>query len=475
MIINQKGNIISHINKDYVYKEYNPIEAAKKDTGAKELASVISKAKENKTGMEKYTFNKETRYTAYAPIKDTSWSILVTDLENEIMSDMDHFKMTSFVMIFIIIIIILLATYFLGNNISKPITEISNFAKTIATLDIRENIPDNLLKQKNEIGVLSNSFQTLIVNLRVLVTKMGASAEHVKDSSTTLSEVTEQTSKAALDTSRVIDEIAKGADEQSSMTQSGAEMVQQLEEVVNNEVVLLNTLNDNSNNVVTLIEDGLKEVKALTEITRQTDEATKMIYDGISKTNGSSSKIGEASSVIASISEQTNLLALNAAIEAARAGEHGKGFSVVADEIRKLAEQSNASTKQIDIMVKELQQNSNEAVETMEKVIHIITEQKASVTSTDNKYKSIFKAITDSVESIQSLNASSVEINNKKDQILDIMQNLSAIAQQNAASTEEVSASVEEQTASLEEISNSSSKLNNLVTELNSLITKFKV
>ncbi len=474
ILVNSEGAIISHIDTNYIYEAYNPIEDSKKNADAKEFAGVVSKVIGKNSGNESYSFNKEKRYAAFIPIEETGWSIIVSERESVILSALESYKVMISIVSLISILFVIVITYVIGHSISKPISQVTSYAKLVGNLDVSANLPEKLLSQKDEIGVLSKSFQSLVDNLRFFINKVNLSAADVSNSANTLSDVTEQTAVASEETARVIEEISRGANEQSDMTQNGADIVQSLGNILEKDLSLLRELNKSSDAVVELIHDGLEEVSDLTEKTIQTDSATRIIYDGIIKTNESSVKIGEASAVIASIAEQTNLLALNAAIEAARAGEHGKGFSVVADEIRKLAEQSRESTKQIDLTVKELQQNSNEAVQTMKQVISIIEQQGQSVKATDTKYRDIANAINMSVERVSQMNNLSAEMEQNKIRILEIMQSLAAISVQNAASTQQISASVEEQTASLEEISNSSERLKHLVNELNSLVSKFK-
>ncbi|HHY91423.1 MAG TPA: methyl-accepting chemotaxis protein, partial [Clostridiales bacterium] len=217
------------------------------------------------------------------------------------------------------------------------------------------------------------------------------------------------------------------------------------------------------------------EMDRVLQITEERGQAIKEIYEVILKTNESSNNIGKASSVIADIAGQTNLLALNAAIEAARAGEAGRGFAVVAEEIRKLAEQSSASTRLIDQMVQEVQSNSQAAVKTMERVSTISEEQTESILQTRDKYMLIAQSMQAAMDVVEQLNASGKEMERMKDDILETLQNLSALAQENSATTEQVTASLEEQTASVENIATANEELVTLAQNLQSLIMKFKV
>jgi len=233
-------------------------------------------------------------------------------------------------------------------------------------------------------------------------------------------------------------------------------------------------MNKTTDKITGVVTDGLNEVSRLEQISKENSQATKEIYDIILKTNESTAQIGDASNVIASIADQTNLLALNASIEAARAGEAGKGFAVVASEIKKLAGQSAASTSYIDGVVRDLQTVVTKAVESITRVNEISKEQAASVLNTKGKYEAIMSAIEESGAVITLLNASEDEMTAAKNDIMDLLQTLSAIAEENAASTEEASSAMLEQSTSMEDIAQSSEKLAGLAINLQDIILRFK-
>lgn len=227
--------------------------------------------------------------------------------------------------------------------------------------------------------------------------------------------------------------------------------------------------------VNTIKDEGLVIVKTLVDETKRNRETTEVIASIIDETSVSAQKIEQASQMIQSIADQTNLLALNAAIEAARAGDAGRGFAVVAEEIRKLAEQSANFTNDIQSVITELISKSNTAVDNMGQAKLIMTSQFDAVQKTDDKFKSIADSINSMKKSIDAILVSSQEMDAKKNDIIEIMESLSAISEENAASTQQSSASIEEQTAALMMVSESSNALTDLAKEMETIVSKFRV
>lgn len=473
-MINSSGQIIADSNKKVVMSETNPIELAKKDSSYQSLASAEKTMLTKRTGFTTYQKNGKTIYAGFTTIKNTDWTIVVTATENEAISPVRTLQNQTLIIVLIGLIITLILAFLIGDAVTKSIKAVTKISERVASLDITENVPERYLKLKDENGVLAKAMQSIMDNLRSIIGEITNSASDVASTAQELTATSEQSASAAEEVSKTVEEIAKGASEQAGNTENGSNQAIKLGSLIDKNREQVNNMNQSTGKVTEVVNVGLNDINHLNEISQENSSATKDIYDIILKMNESTAKIGDASNVIASIAEQTNLLSLNASIEAARAGEAGKGFAVVASEIKKLAEQSASSTNYISGIVNELQSVVTTAVESIERVKEISKEQFDSVISTKQKYEAIMSAMNETGSAINLLNESEDEMTRSKNDIMDMLQTLSAIAEENAASTQEASSAMLEQSTSMEDLAKSSEKLAQLAGNLQEIIQRFK-
>ncbi len=428
-----------------------------------------------------YEDNKKV-YHIYEPIPfegiDNIWTYSTVVPHNEMMASTNSIIIILSIIAVIGVSIMGLSLYFNSNYAVKSIVTLSSVIARLATYDLTFDSQHKavaFMKRKDETGEMTNQLATMQNNFIELIQQVRDVVEQVAASSEELSATTQQTAMSSEEVAKTIGELASGASEQAKSTEDGSSKIYRLGELIDENKEQMMHVSNDADKVVALIQDGLAIVNELTDITKESNTATKEIYHMIKETDSSSNKIGQASNVIATIAEQTNLLALNAAIEAARAGEAGKGFAVVAEEIRHLAEQSTSSTKQIDGVVEELSRNASAAVKHMEEIGIIVEKQAKSVNATEGKFNEISHAIQSSNEGVSHMSRSVGEMNKNKEGIVDVIQSLSALAEENAASTEEAAATTQEQFASIQDIANASENLSMLAQDIQITLDKFKI
>lgn len=475
-IANKAGVLMAHPDVNKVLTQYNPVEDAENNPEIRDLADIMTnKMLKGESGIAHYYFEGSIRIISFKPIEDTEWSVAVAMQESELLAKVQDINKGMLIISVIAIALGILVVYLISGYITKPIVAVSSFAKRISELDITLDVPEVLKKRKDEIGVLSNSFQSVTDSLRKFVRSISSASQQVAASSEELTATSQQVATSAEEVAKTIEEMAKGTENQARDTEISAEKINEIGDMIAEEGRQRKVLNDSADEVTRLKEDGVVAIRELVDKTKITNESTREVYKVVMDSSESARKIENASQMIQNIANQTNLLALNAAIEAARAGEAGKGFAVVSDEIRKLADDSNKFTKEIKDVVMELIEKTTSAVTTMQGVEGLIIEQDAVMEATRTKFDGISDSVEKTREAIDILNKTGQIMNEKKDEIIDVIQSLSALSQENAAGTEEASASVEQQTSSMLQIAESSEELAKLAEEMQKSISMFKM
>lgn len=395
------------------------------------------------------------------------------------LNDINNAIMKSIRSIIIIgLIVIALLTFVLYRSSREVITVINSFkgdTEMMATGDFSMDVPEEMQARRDEFGEIARANMRMKESIRDILKGVTNNAGIVASHSQELTTTAEESEKAADELSVVIQEIAEASTSQAQDVENGFSVVQELDKSmrINNDNV--KKLNNSTEEVNTLKDEGLVLIKDLVSKTNTTKDSVREIGDIIENTNTSAENIVKAIEMIKNISDQTNLLALNASIEAARAGESGRGFAVVAEEIRKLAEQSSDFTKEIELIVADLTSKTLMAVDTMNDVEEIVNLQGQSVDRTDSKFQGISVSLEEIYQAIEEVNNSSEDMTNQKEKLNNLIENLAAIAEENAAGTEQASASVEEQNAVMTQITNASSELTAIAEELNNAVSLFKI
>lgn len=474
-IMDGEGTVVGHKNPEEVMKRSNSLKEVGADPTKAGIAKFTTRGIKEEKGVDVYEYYGEDIYGAFTRVPNSELTLVVTAKAKDVLSGVNAlFRRLTIVGILVVLGSVLL-TYYVGGQFTKPIIEINDYAKVLANYDISQNLDEKVMARRDEIGELGRSMGNVKDNLYNIVSSIRGSSEQMAASSEEMSAITEETVASIEGVNQTIDDLGESAIDQARSTDDASGIAEGLGTLIdeNNKYVLEFT---NASRIVEdAVEGGLLEVEGLINITSEANLATGGIREIILKTDESANKIKEATDLINSIAEQTNLLALNAAIEAARAGESGRGFAVVAEEIRKLAVESGESSKHIDIIVKDLQVNSKEAVDGVLRVSNIIEEQSNSVASTREKYLSIEESTGNNREIFNKINELSGNMDKVKEKILFNLKGLSDIAEENSSGTEEVSASMHEQTVAMEEIAKTSQSLAEIAEELQNIILEFKM
>ena len=366
-----------------------------------------------------------------------------------------------------------LLSFIITRRITLPVNEAVILANNIANGKL--SINGIKRRSKDEIGIMGNSLNKMLNNLQDMIRQISNTSEHLSASSEELLASGEQVSLAAEQVGSSIESVASGAEEQSAQMEQAAvnvdNMVNQIKRV-GADAKLIYQGADNVNNNISIGKDSLEN--SIVKV-NQVNHDTLLVSENIQSLGKTTDKIGEIIDLINGIAGQTNLLALNAAIEAARAGEAGRGFSVVADEIRNLAEESSTATEDIVNLIKDIQKNVTEAVGKMDKNVISVKESVNAIEETKTAFNKIDLSNKKLEELVERISDSIQIIVDNSQEVEQVINDVAAISRESAGNAEEVAATSEEQISATEEIVNSARQLTGIAEQLIQVVNRFEI
>lgn len=365
-----------------------------------------------------------------------------------------------------------LIAWLVAKHFSSPITQIKGAMQKAENGDLTAFAK---VTNRDELGILANSFNSMMEKVSKTIKQVGVTADGLAASAQQLLAGAEESSRATEQIATTINQVADGTDSQAKSIERAADVVGGLsstsQEIAQNSQKVL----QETEVAFSASEHGRVAISDTIEQMTKINSSVKEFSGQIATLGDRSQEIGKIVEVITSIAKQTNLLALNAAIEAARAGEHGRGFAVVADEVRKLAEQSGEAATQISGLILEIQEETSKAVQAME----ARTDEAANGMVVVNRAGEAFQEIAQAVARVKGM---MVEVSKATDEmaqggrrIVEAIESIAAVSEQTAASAQQVTVAAEEQTASVEEVAASSSLLSQMADDLLREASSFKL
>lgn len=422
------------------------------------------------------TINGENYYAYYIPLENPDGSVVGMVFAGEPSADIDSYITSKIVLVtgavVAVLIVAVIMVVLVSLGIVRAVIKAQEAIDHLSKGDLAHPVDAAILKRKDEIGDMGRDVRDCIAVLREIVSGIQKYSHQVLVSGDTLESAANRSSENTDDIARAVDDISQGAVSQAEEIEDAAGKVSDMGTAIESIVAGIEGLNEIS---MGMQENGRQASRIIEELSVSNDRtvnAVQSVAETVEATDDSVKKISEAVELITSVAEQTSLLSLNASIEAARAGDAGRGFAVVATEIQKLSEESNKSAQRITEIIMGLAQDSRNSMEMMTEVKTILAEQQEKLDATKRQFEQISDGINVSGKNTEAVNGQAKECDRAREGVMGIIENLSAISEENAASTQETTSVMQELNETIKNLAGSAGGLKELAVALNES-TKF--
>ncbi|WP_435924541.1 methyl-accepting chemotaxis protein [Paenibacillus sp. DYY-L-2] len=408
----------------------------------------------------------------YNTLKSTGWKLVGTVATAELVKDAQGILLTTYISAAVVAIITILIAIWMVKMIASPLVKLRNLMEEGAKGNLNVRMK---LNTKDEIGQLTGSFNLMMEHITELVKQANHSAQDVLETAAELTDASNKTAMSAKEIAIATEEIANGATSLANEAERGSSLTDNIGQQMERVIHANKEMEDSANQVQKSSQLGTEYLNGLMDKTNTTVDMINALTEKVDALKASTSSVLKVLDVMQNITQQTNILSLNATIEAARAGAAGRGFMVVADEIRQLADQSRQSITMVGEITDSIQQEMNETVQALSDAGPLFQEQIASVKETSQIFVSVQDQMDGFIRHLETVTSSIYELNDAQNVLSEAMTNVSAVAQESSATSEQVASLSSEQQTVGDQLVQLSGKLENVSNGLKESLSKFTV
>ncbi|MEK3731345.1 MULTISPECIES: methyl-accepting chemotaxis protein [Paenibacillus] len=408
----------------------------------------------------------------YNKLATNDWKLVGVVQERELTKDATSILFITWIVAAVDVVVAILIGIWMVRMIARPLGKLNLLMKEGAkgNLNVRTDH-----KGQDEIGQLSASFNDMMEQITKLVQQTNNTAQDVLSTAAELSDASKKTAISAKEIAVATEEIANGASSLAVEAERGSDLTNHISQQMKVVVNANEEMGKSARHVESSSELGTKHLNDLLDKTHQTEDMTRSMMRKVDELKETTSSVVKVLDVMQNITKQTNILSLNATIEAARAGAAGRGFMVVADEIRQLAEQSRQSIDMVSQITDRIMTEMNETVQVLLDANPLFKAQMDAVKETSDIFLSVRQQMGEFIERLDSATSSIGELNDSQNVLSEAMSNVSAVAEESSATSEEVASLSNEQQNISNQLVNLSSKLENVSKELKETLSRFTV